>query len=118
MSSKRFFKKRVRYVCGDLAAECILAKTFIEGVDEAKMSEIVIRIAQLQEATLKKASFVFDKVSSDFENKSKFNREKSKYMTLAFNSLKTDFNKEVLKIVKEMNAVLPQKQKDLNKVSK
>ena len=118
MSSKRLFKKRVRYVCGDMAAECILAKTFINGVDESKMTDIVIRIAQLQEATLKKATFVFDKVSHDFDNKAVYNEDKTKYMKKAFHSLKNEFNQEVHKIVKEMNAVLPQAQKDLNKAGK
>ncbi|MDE6085972.1 MAG: hypothetical protein K2G40_06185 [Muribaculaceae bacterium] len=118
MSSKRLLKKRVRYVCGDLAAECILAKNFIEGVDGSKMSDIVVKIARLQEATLNKISFAFDKISHDFENKAEFNGKKSKYMKLAFNSLKSEFNQDVLKIVKEMNAVLPQEQKDLNKANK
>ncbi len=115
MSSKRSLKKNVRYVCGDLAAECILAKAYVEGVDEKVMSNIVIKIAQLQEATLRKISFCFDKVSKDFESKSKFNKQKSEYMKAAYRSLKSDFNKKVLDIVKEMNTALPQSQKDLNK---
>lgn len=115
MSSKRTLKKNVRYVCGDLAAECILAKTHIEGIDETTMNNIVIKIAQLQESTLSKISFCFDKVSKDFENKSEFKHQKSEYMKTAYRSLKSDFNKKILEIVKEMNIALPQSQKELNK---
>lgn len=118
MASKKSLKKNVRYVCGDLAAECIMAKTFVDGIDAKVMSDIVIKIAQLQENTLRKISFSFDKVSKDFENKSIYNQTKNGHMKAAYHSLKADFNKKVLEIVKEMNAALPQAQKDLNKSSK
>lgn len=95
MSSKRKTKKQIRYVCGDLAAECILAKTFIPGVDSQEMANIVIEIAQLQESELKKASIASNKQ--------------------AFHAINSEFNRNVSEIVKKMNTVLPQAQKDLNK---
>ena len=95
MSSKRSTKKQIRYVCGALAAECILAKTFIPGVKADDMATIVIEIAKLQSASLKKASIA--------ENKT------------AFHAVTADFNKNVSEIVKKMNSVLPQEQKELNK---
>lgn len=98
MSSKRSTKKHVRYTCGDLASECILAKTFIPGVKAEDMAAIVIEVARLQENTLRKASIATSKE--------------------AFHALITEFNQGVAAIVKQMNAALPQEQKDLNKKAK
>lgn len=95
MSSKRSTKKQIRYICGDLAAECILAKTFIPGVDGKAMADIVVEIAQLQESELKKASIATNKE--------------------AFHAINAEFNRCVSEIVKKMNSILPQEQKDLNK---
>ncbi|MDE6831484.1 MAG: hypothetical protein K2J07_01945, partial [Muribaculaceae bacterium] len=82
-------------VCGELAAECILAKTFIPGVDAEAMAKVVIEIAQLQENELKKASIAADKK--------------------AFHAINAEFNRSVSEIVKKMNSVLPAEQKELNK---
>lgn len=95
MSSKRKIKKQVRYTCGDLAAECILAKTLIPGVSADEMNGIIVEVAKLQEATLKKAGIASDKT--------------------AFHAVNAEFNKGVSEIVKMMNQALPQEQKDLNK---
>lgn len=95
MSSKRSTKKQLRYTCGDLAAECILAKTFIPGVSAEEMAGIVLEIAKLQESSLKKASIATTKE--------------------AFHAMNAEFNKGVAEVVKKMNAALPQEQKDLNK---
>ena len=40
MANKRELKKEIKYVCGDLAAECLLAKNFVKGVDAKAMTEI------------------------------------------------------------------------------
>lgn len=117
MASKKDLKKKVRYMCGDMAAECIIAKTVVPGVDEATMKEIVIKIAKLQSATLRKISFAFDKVAKDYENNAQYKRARHEYMTKAYRSLSIEFNQQVASIVKEMNAALPQAQKDLNKKS-
>lgn len=118
MSSKRSLKKLVRYMCGDMAAECIIAKNVVPGVDAGVMSSIVVKIARLQDATLRKMSFSFDKVAADYESPAAYNKARSEYMAKAYRSLKGDFNKQVAEIVKEMNAALPQEQKDLNKQHK
>ena len=115
MSSKRNLKKLVRYMCGDIAAECIIARDFIPGIDASAMNDLVIKTARVQAATLDKITFAFDKVASDFDNEAEYKRARNKYMKKAYRSLKIDFNKQVNEIVKEMNAVLPQAQKDLNK---
>lgn len=119
MSSKRNLKKLVRYMCGDIAAECIIAKTVIPGIDPDVMSALVVKIACLQDVTLRKLSFSYDKVAADFDNVSSYKKARHEYMTKAYRSLKGEFNNQVAEIVKEMNAALPQAQKDLrNKQAK
>ena len=118
MSSKRLLKKLVRYMCGDIAAECIIARDVVPGIDATVMNNLVIKIAHVQSATLDKVTFAFDKVASDFENEAEYKRARSQYMKKAYRSLKIEFNKQVNEIVKEMNAALPQAQKDLNKARK
>lgn len=115
MSSKRKLKKNVRYVCGDIAAECIIAKNVVPGIDSKVMSDLVIKIAQLQQSTLRRISFNFDKVESDYESKKEYNKACGEYMKRAYRTLKIEFNKQVDEIVKEMNKALPQTQKELNK---
>ncbi len=115
MSSKRNLKKRVRYMCGDIAAECIIAKTVVPGIDPDTMSALVVKIACLQEQTLQKLSFAYDKVAADFEHMAAYRKARHEYMAKAYRSLKGEFNKQVAAIVNEMNAALPQAQKDLNK---
>jgi hypothetical protein len=48
MANKRDLKKEIKYVCGDLAAECLLAKNYVKGVDAKAMKEIITKIADLQ----------------------------------------------------------------------
>ncbi len=118
MSSKRSLKKLVRYMCGDIAAECIIARDIVPGIDAAVMNDLVFKIARVQAATLGKITFAFDKTASDFENAAQYKRARHEYMKKAYRSLKIEFNKQVDEVVKEMNAALPQAQKDLNKAHK
>ena len=115
MANKRDLKKQVRYICGDIATECMLAADYIKGVDSAAMAKIVSEIAQLQTAALSSVSFCFDKVPSDFETKAAYNKARSAYFKRAFTSLREKFNTRILEIVKDMNAALPQAVKDANK---
>ena len=62
-------KKEVRYACGELAAECMIAAHYVEGVDPKAMSEIVGKIASLQGSALSHVSFSFDKTQKNFENR-------------------------------------------------
>ena len=74
MANKRDLKKQVRYICGDLASECMLAADYVKGVDRTTMQKIVSEIARLQTATLANMSFAFDKVPSDFDNGATYTR--------------------------------------------
>lgn len=115
MANKRALKKEIRYVCGDLAGECIIARTYIPAIDSNKMGELVVRIAGLQEAMLKHATFSFDKSVADFPTRHDYNKARADYYKKAFKSLTTEFNHEVDEIVKEMNKALPEAQKEANR---
>ena len=47
MANKRDLKKEVRYICGGLATECLLAADYVKGVDRNVMRAIVGKIAAL-----------------------------------------------------------------------
>ncbi len=115
MANKRSLKKQIKYICGDLAGECIMARNFIPGIDAEKMNDIVFKVAALQESTLVRVTFGFDKVVADFESARAYNAARTKYFTAAYRTLINDFNNSVKEIVKEMNTQLPAEQKEANK---
>lgn len=61
MANKRLLKKQIKYICGDIAGECIMSRYLIPGIDAEKMESIVLEVATLQAATLKRVTFDFDK---------------------------------------------------------
>ena len=97
MANRRQLKKQIRYICGDVAAECAMAKYLIDGVNRETLDNALRHVAALQEQTLARVSAGFDKVPCDFESQK------------AFTSLRNDFNKRLQEIVKEMNSALPSK---------
>ena len=115
MANKRLLKKQIRYACGDLAGECILAMKFVEGIDVDKLQDIIFEIASLQTETLKKISFSFDKVERDFENSHVYSIARAKYFHKAYKTLRNEFYQKVQDVVNSMNVLLPQAQKDANK---
>ena len=106
MANKRTLKKRISNICGDLAADMLLASHF-ENVDYENVRKVVTEIAALQQNTLSHASFAFDKVAKDFENRAAYNRARSKYNAAAYRQLKADFQAKAVEIVKEMNLAIP-----------
>ncbi len=115
MASKRNLKKSLRYVCGDIAGECLFSEYAFEGVDGTKMSQVIINLANLQDESVKKVSVCFDKSARDFETKKQFNEARSEYFKKCYSTLKSQFNDGVKDIVKDMNALLPSSQKEANK---
>ena len=115
MANKRELKKEIRYVCGDLAAECLLTKNFVKGVDANEMRDIVVKIADLQVSALESVSFSFDRLPHDFESGHDYRKARREYFKTAYKSLRDKFYNKVNAIVKEMNAALPQEVKDNNK---
>ena len=115
MANKRELKKLVKYVCGELAGECIVARDLIPGMDFYKMNDIIIMIADLQATTLNRVNFVFDKTKQEFSSEKDYTSARKKYYAIAYSTLHKDFNKKVDEIVKAMNAQLLDEQKEVNK---
>lgn len=109
MSNKRQLKKHIAYVCGELAAECIVASNLIKGVDTPAMEKLVVKIAVLQNSTMRHVNVAFDKAPRDFENAAAYHKARNAYYRAAYGSLLESFRKSVAEIVNEMNAALPKK---------
>lgn len=115
MSSIRNFKKHVRYACGDLAAETLVASHYINGFSTEDAHRIIGLIAQLQEDTLSKCKFFFDRARRDFANDAEYRKARNQYFCTAFAMLRTNFETGLEAIVKEMNKALPTEAKEANK---
>lgn len=113
-SSKRLLKKEIRVICGALAGECVVAKITVPGIDREKINEIIYELAELQEKALGRINFDFPQSEKSFSNKGEYNKARSAYFTAGFRKLKSEFNSHIDLILKKMNALLPQEQKDAN----
>lgn len=109
MTNKRMLKKQIRLVCGDLAAESIMALHIIPNADSQKLSDCVVKIAELQTQALNRASVSFDKTPREFANKAEYNKARKAYYSAAFKSLVQHFNKQVEEILHEMNLAMPKR---------
>ncbi|MDE5745692.1 MAG: hypothetical protein K2H84_08585 [Paramuribaculum sp.] len=109
MANKRQLKKQIRYICGDIAAECALAKYIVDGINREAMNDALIKIADLQEETLSRVNVTFDKLPKDFESLKAYNKAKTEFTNKAFASINAEFSKDIQEIVKQMNNALPHK---------
>ena len=112
MASIRKTKKNIRYACGDIAAELLIASHAIKDFNRAETTKIISDIASLQVDALSKCSFDFDKAKSDFESVKAYNTAKRKYAAAAFHKLNEEIGKRMQAIVDQMNAAMPQHIKD------
>lgn len=116
MANKRNLKQMIRFVCGDIAGECIYAKACIDSINDEKMDEIICKIALLQVKTTDKVSVCFDKNVKSFNGDMKaYNKARRDYFKACYTELKKEFHSALEEIVKEMNALLPQEVRDANK---
>ncbi|MDE6489738.1 MAG: hypothetical protein K2L49_01095 [Muribaculaceae bacterium] len=115
MANKRNLKKQVRYICGDLAGECIMAREVFPSVNAEDANNIVIEIAGLQTSTINKMTFAFDKCVRDFENRQAYNKARSAYYSAAYKTLTEEFNASTKEIVKKMNSLLNKEIREANK---
>ena len=109
MANKRQLKKQIRYICGDIAAECALAKYLVEDINREAMNEALIQIADLQQETLSRVNVTFDKLPKDFESLKAYNKAKTEFINKAFASINAEFNKGIQEIFKKMDSALSQK---------
>lgn len=115
MANKRNLKKQVKYICGELALECIMTREYVENTDVKALNDLVLRIAELQTNSLKNATFSFDKVPTDFSSKADYNHAASEYFKKAYNTFYKSFNAQVQEIVSSLNKCIPEAQRELNK---
>ncbi len=108
MANKRQLKKYIRYTCGDIAAEILTASHLYPSIDKKAVHAIVNDIATLQCDSLANTTFAFDKSRADFETAAAFRKAYSEYNRKAYGKLLENFNSEINKIIKAMNAVLPE----------
>lgn len=114
-TNKRYLKKEIRAICGDLAGECIMMRELMPGVDVEAANNLIIEIAGLQVDTIRKVSFAFDKIEHDFENRKAYRQAKHAYYAAAYKKLLDDFNAAVAAVVKKLNAMLTDEQREANK---
>ena len=115
MSSIKKFKKQVRYACGDLAAETLVASYYINGFSREDAHRIIADVAALQPDTVTKCKFYFDKSRRDFATEADYRKARRAYFKAAFGKLHDNFSKSMEAIVKEMNKALPTEAKEANK---
>ena len=106
MANKRELKKNIRLICGDIAGECIFSE-FALNADSQKISQVIINLADLQEESVQKVSFSYDKVEKDFETRKDYKKAKNRYFKNAYTALKKEFNDGIKEIVKELNETMP-----------
>ncbi len=111
MANKRGLKRQIKGICGELAAECVMAMHVIPDIDSDKMHDVIASIANLQCASLRHATFGFDKSPRDFESAHDYKSAKYVYFKKAYGALVQEFNQKVEEIVKNMNAALPSHKK-------
>lgn len=115
MANKRTLKKQIRRVCGEIAAEAVIAYHSIPEVNSEAAGQIVGDVFELQCGSLSRVSFVFDKSRSDFENDAAYRAARRRYNAAAFAKLRTDFTEGVSKALKELNAAIPEEVRQANK---
>jgi len=109
MANKRNLKKQVKYICGDLASECVLAIELIPDINKEKMGDTIEAIAKLQFSTIEHITFVFDKSRREFASAKDYRQARKEYFKKAYGSMVKEFNAKVEEIVKSMNSALPNK---------
>lgn len=115
MANKRDLKKQIRYICGEIAFECLMTREYVVGTDPKTLNDLVIRTADLQQKSLKNATFSFDKTPSDFDSRKDYHKAANQYFAKAYKTFYTEFNKSVQEIIDQLNKAIPQSQRDLNK---
>ena len=115
MANKRDLKKQIKYVCGEIALECIMTREYVEGADAKQLNDLVLRTAELQSNSLKNATFSFDKAPHDFASKAEYNRAANEYFKKAYTTFYAQFNAHVQEIVNDLNKAIPTAQRELNK---
>lgn len=115
MANKRILKKQIKYICGEVALQCILTREYVSGTNADNLNNLVIAAADLQEKSLKNASFSFDKTPKDFDNPADYRKAATAYYKQAYSVFHKEFNSHIQEILKQLNAEIPAEQREINK---
>lgn len=115
MANKRNLKKQIKYACGEVALEIILTRECVADTDIQALNDLIIRTAELQEKSIKNATFSFDRTPVDFDSKAEYHKAARTYFHLAYKRFHEEFNKSIQKIVDDLNKAIPQSQREINK---
>lgn len=108
MANKRTLKKNISSICGAVAGDAIVAAHLDPKVDRKKINDIVRRVAALQESSRARVTFWFDKSARDFGGDAyAYAKARRKYFRQAFDKLRSEFNHEIISILKELNEAVP-----------
>lgn len=114
MANKRILKKQIKYICGEVALQCIITRECFNGNSD-KLNELIIATADLQESTLKKVTFSFDKTAKAFAHRAEYQKAATAYFKQAYGVLQKEFNGSIQEILKKLNAEMPAEQREANK---
>ncbi|MDE7389140.1 MAG: hypothetical protein K2M97_07830 [Muribaculaceae bacterium] len=103
MKSKRDLKKQIKYICGDLVGECMILGEIVPEEKQNEVGQLIIDIAVLQESTLDKVNFSFDKTERDFPTRHDYLKARSRYFNAAYTKLHDEFNAGLSAAVHRMN---------------
>ena len=107
MTNKRELKKYIHRACGDLSVSILTTADAFACLTEDQVSDLIVRLALLQEKTLANATFAYDKICKDFDNRAAYLRARSVYEKAAYKQLIDSFLAEITAIVKDFNALIP-----------
>lgn len=105
MQSKRDLKKQIRYICGDLVGECLLISEVCPEEKLEAINKLIVELAVLQESTIAKTNFSFDKSVKDYPSLHDYNTARSAYYRQAYTTLHKQFNASLADCVHRMNEI-------------
>lgn len=105
MQSKRDLKKQIRYICGDLVGECLLIGEICPEDKQEELGQLIVDLAILQESTIAKATFSFDKTRKEFDSTIAYNKARSHYYREAYTKLHEQFNIALRDCIHRMNDI-------------
>ena len=98
-----------------LPASAFLRNSVLKALT-SKMDEVIIKVALLQDEATKRISVDYDKKPGDFKaNKAEYRKGRRAYFKSVEKAIAKFVRDEVEEIVKQMNALLPEAQKQANK---
>lgn len=105
MQSKRDLKKQIRYICGDLVGECLIIGEICPEEKIAEVNKLIIDLAILQEETIAKTNFCFDKTAKSFNSAYEYKQARSAYYREAFRTLHKQFNIALSDAIHRLNSL-------------